>query len=131
MQLETARLALFRNDDLSYHASLDTANEWLTRYFNTDAGSTASMQDAIERLNETKLDAPLPDISGSLNSLREILAQKSVHVIKQKRPSPLVAPATSASEGETGSTETGSAASASGTGKAVGSGQKADGGISP
>ena len=93
LQLETARLALFRNDDVSYHSSLETASDWLTKYFNTEAGSTASMLDAVERLNEAKLDQPLPDISGSLNSLRQLLAEKSVHVIKQQRPAAKPAPA--------------------------------------
>lgn len=86
LQLETARLALFRNDDVSYHTSLETADDWLTKYFNTEAGSTASMLDTLDRLNEVRLDQSLPDISGSLNSLRQLLAEKSVHVIKQQRP---------------------------------------------
>lgn len=120
LQLETARLALFRNDDQSFHSGLETAKDWLTRYFNTDSGPTSSMLDTLARLNEAKLDAPLPDISGSLNSLREILAQKSVHVIKQKNRTESDTAATSATDTETvtsdTSTQTGASSAEAGNG---------------
>ena len=88
LQLEAARIALFRNDNLSYHSSLKTAREWLTRYFNVRAGSTASMVDNLTRLDEVKLDPPLPDISGSLSTLRQLTAEKSATVIKQNKNTP-------------------------------------------
>jgi len=117
LQLEAARLALFRNDDPSYHSSLETASDWLASYFNTDAGSTASMLDSIERLNAMELDTPLPDISGSLNGLRNILAKKSMHDTKQQRPAKTATstiPSSKAIDGDSETANGGAAAKSSG-----------------
>lgn len=84
LQLETARLSLFRRDNTSFHTSLDTANDWLTHYFDTGAAATTNMLDTITRLNKVNIDVPVPDISNSLNILHKILAQKSVHVIRNQ-----------------------------------------------
>lgn len=74
LQLDTARLALLRQDDAAYHETLSNAETWLQKYY---AQSDASIQNylaALRELQALKLDTALPDISGSLQALRQAQA---------------------------------------------------------
>ena len=69
LQLESARLALLNGDASSYKHSLQTAVDWLNRYF------TGNERDAILKtlttLQQQEIDIAIPDISASLNWLEE------------------------------------------------------------
>lgn len=69
LQLESARLALLRGEDILYHSSLETASEWLGKFFDPKDSNTANLEQSIQQLNVHKLDRDMPDISASLNLL--------------------------------------------------------------
>jgi uroporphyrin-III C-methyltransferase len=70
LMLERAQLAALRRDDLLYQESLASALGWVEEYFDPDRPVTARIRDELLDLGGIDLDAPLPDISGSLNSMR-------------------------------------------------------------
>ncbi|MFQ5468925.1 MAG: uroporphyrinogen-III C-methyltransferase [Gammaproteobacteria bacterium] len=78
LKLETARLSLFRHDDPSFHASLKTTRDWVNQYFDADAANTKGMLKSIDELDKVKLNAPMPDVSGSLNALRKVMASITI-----------------------------------------------------
>lgn len=71
LKLEASRLALLRKDDKTFDDALSTAEQWLTQYFAKDSPAVTGMQKSLERLAATRLRPPLPDLSGTLKSLRD------------------------------------------------------------
>lgn len=74
LKLEAAQLAALRRNEAAYGNSLQTAREWLNAYFDKGAGAVTAMLTEIDRLEQARLNPPLPDISGSLRALREAAA---------------------------------------------------------
>lgn len=73
LMLERAQLAAVRGEQLIFEESIITAMEWIRRYLNTDETRVQRMLDELNTLAEVDLQRELPDISGSLNALREVL----------------------------------------------------------
>ena len=72
LKIEAARLALIHKDEALYAASLSITAEWLAAYF--DANDIA-VKVAIEEINTLKglsITVELPDISKSLQMLRNL-----------------------------------------------------------
>ena len=77
LQLESARIAVLRRDSGSFRASLQNVIAWLEKYFNgADAGVSHIMDSLRDRL-DLDLDPDLPDISASLDTIREFIKQRS------------------------------------------------------
>jgi len=76
LMLQTAELALLRNDMAAYQQSLVSVRGWLDDYLDTKAIAVASVRAEIDQLLELRLDRPLPDISASLEALRPLLDAK-------------------------------------------------------
>lgn len=73
LKLEGARVALLRNDEISFRDYCDGAAQWLDEYFlPADAGVSAA-QAELARLRALPLNPPLPEISRSLSLLRAAL----------------------------------------------------------
>ncbi len=72
LKLQSARLALLRQDDKTFHASLTTALEWTEDYFDSEATTTKKFIEELKQLNALNLAPALPDISNSLQALRAI-----------------------------------------------------------
>lgn len=74
LRLLSARLALLSRDNASYQHELQTAQDWVTRYF--DAKSTAGAQAVatLRKLRASSISIELPDISGSLDAVRNYRA---------------------------------------------------------
>ncbi len=75
LMLEQAQLALLQRKQASYDASLDKAHSWISTYFEESDGTTQSLLRGISELKAVKVTAEMPDISGSLRSLKGYLAQ--------------------------------------------------------
>ncbi|MEO5574012.1 MAG: uroporphyrinogen-III C-methyltransferase [Gammaproteobacteria bacterium] len=73
LQLEAARLALLRRDAPSYRATLNTARNWLTIYFDTNTAATRHLLNTLARLSDTEINPPLPEISSSLKALVDLI----------------------------------------------------------
>ncbi|WP_273150525.1 uroporphyrinogen-III C-methyltransferase [Methylophaga thiooxydans] len=69
LQLESARLALLNADANSYKHSLQTAVSWLERYFAGDERD--AMLNTLNALQQQQIEITIPDISASLNWLKE------------------------------------------------------------
>jgi len=69
LQLESARLALLNADNSSYQHSLQTAMSWLEKYFTGDERD--AMLNSLRDLQGKQVDVALPDISASLDWIKE------------------------------------------------------------
>lgn len=73
LELQTARVAVLRQDTANFHSSVDRTREWLQRYFNARSAAVTSMDEALAGFDAIELRPALPDISGSLRALRAVL----------------------------------------------------------
>jgi uncharacterized protein HemX len=71
LQLEAARLALLRGEQSIFEQSLDDADAWLSRYFDTADTQVVSARETIAEIRGGMIEASMPDISGSLKLLRQ------------------------------------------------------------
>jgi uroporphyrin-III C-methyltransferase len=71
LKLEMIKLALVQKNQNLYQASLEDALAWLDKNFNKNAYTQQFATD-LTQLNGFKLNAQMPDISGSLKMLRDI-----------------------------------------------------------
>ncbi|MDO6514908.1 uroporphyrinogen-III C-methyltransferase [Neptuniibacter sp. 2_MG-2023] len=75
LMLEQAQLALLQRKQASYDASLAKAQDWISTYFEAKDSTTQSLLKNITELQSVKVTAEMPDISGSLRTLKGYLAQ--------------------------------------------------------
>lgn len=80
LMLEQAQLSLLQQKQASYDASLSKAHDWVSTYFEQSDGTTQSLLRGIDELKAVKVTAELPDISGSLRSLKGYIS----HMTKLK-----------------------------------------------
>ena len=71
LQLQAARLALLRGDQSIFEATLDDINTLLETYFDVESTQVQSAQQTIAEIRRSILATAMPDISGSLRSLRQ------------------------------------------------------------
>ena len=55
---------------VALHDHLDTANDWLKRYFDPEDAATTAVRDAIGAVRSADIRPEIPDISQSLRSLQ-------------------------------------------------------------
>ncbi len=77
LMLERAQLALVRREQMIYEESLATATDWVHRYLDTAKPSVQRMLGELTSLEKVDVTQPLPDISGSLDALKEVLRHPS------------------------------------------------------
>ena len=72
----TARMALLRNDGETYKKSLQQAQQWVMKYFNSESQNTRWTINELKKLAAINLNPQLPDITGSLVQLQAITEGK-------------------------------------------------------
>ncbi len=72
LQLESARLALLREDSANFKAALRQADTWLQQYFDLEHAATRAARSSIGNLSAQNITSSVPDISGSLKALRSV-----------------------------------------------------------
>jgi uroporphyrin-3 C-methyltransferase len=70
LRLLSARIGLLAHDESSFSADTRSAAEWLRRYFDTKDKSVAAALSALKQLSESEVSIVLPDISRSLEAVR-------------------------------------------------------------
>ena len=70
LRLIGARLALLTRDQGSYKDDLSAARAWLTRYYDAGDKAVASTAGTLRTLHESPISIQLPDISATLDALR-------------------------------------------------------------
>ena len=71
LQLQVARLALLRGEQAVFEQSLADADDWLRDYFDTDSAQVRGARATIEEIRSSMVAVSPPDISGSLQLLRQ------------------------------------------------------------
>jgi len=83
LKLETARAALLENEPAVYQDAINEAGRWVSEYFQTETGATRGFQQTLDELARVNLQPELPDISGSLRTLRRTMDE-----LAQQSPAP-------------------------------------------
>lgn len=71
LQLQSARLALLRGEQAVFEQTLDDTSALLTRYFDGNSAQVASAQATLVEIRSNVFTSQAPDISGSLQLLRQ------------------------------------------------------------
>lgn len=71
LQLQAARLALLRGEQSIFEATLDDINTLLETYFDVESTQVQRAQQTIAEIRSSIPATAMPDISGSLRSLRQ------------------------------------------------------------
>jgi uroporphyrin-3 C-methyltransferase len=71
MRLLSARIALLARDETAFKADVRSARDWLQRYFDHGDKQVDAALNALKRLAETDVSIDLPDISASLDAVRQ------------------------------------------------------------
>lgn len=72
LQLESARLALMRNDSNVYVSSLDRVSTTVEQFFQNGSSQVQALLMGIEELRQTDIAPEMPDISGPWTKLRQL-----------------------------------------------------------
>lgn len=91
LQLAAARLALLREDREAYQQALVTAAGWLKQWFDTEDLAVTAMASGLEALAVVDIHPQLPDISRSLQLLRQLQEQQEMLASpgeKAEKPAP-------------------------------------------
>lgn len=70
LRLLSARLSLLSRDDMSFKHDLQSAQEWIIRYFDVQSTSGALAVTTLQKLRESSINIELPDVSASLEAAR-------------------------------------------------------------
>jgi uroporphyrin-III C-methyltransferase len=70
LRLIGARLALLTRDEASYKDDVNAARAWLTRYYDTGDKGVAAAAATLRTMYESSIGIQLPDISATLEALR-------------------------------------------------------------
>ncbi|MDO8311682.1 MAG: uroporphyrinogen-III C-methyltransferase, partial [Sideroxyarcus sp.] len=76
LRLLSARLALLSRDEVSFQRELKTAQAWVKRYFDIKSGETTQSISALQKLVASNITIEVPDISGSLEAVRNYRASR-------------------------------------------------------
>ncbi|MES1981010.1 MAG: uroporphyrinogen-III C-methyltransferase [Pseudomonadota bacterium] len=70
LRLLSARLALLARDEASFRHDLQAAQQWIARYFDVKNPSAEMAANTLQQLRESRISIELPDISASLEGIR-------------------------------------------------------------
>ena len=70
LRLLSARLALMARDEISFKHDLQSAQEWVARYFDAKSREGALAVATLQKLRESSINIELPDTSATLEAVR-------------------------------------------------------------
>lgn len=76
VELASAREAVLRRDTRNLQASIELIEDWLDSYYDTDASAVANMLASLGQMRRVELAPELPDISGSLETVRAYIRRR-------------------------------------------------------
>lgn len=79
LALERAQLALLRRNQAIFAANIAAAETWLEEYVDANHGVTKQLLAALAEASRLDVAAPVPDISGSLRALHEVVPLEGGH----------------------------------------------------
>jgi len=84
LQLQAARLAVLRNEEVIFRQSLDDASAWLGDYYDSSNAAVRSAQQTIAEIRDSVFSVAIPDISESLRLLRQFNAFSAIAEQRQQ-----------------------------------------------
>jgi len=72
LRLLSARLSLLAHDEKSYKADLKAAQNWIHQYYDDKDKAVKAALATLQQLSASQLRVDVPDITGSLNAVRNI-----------------------------------------------------------
>lgn len=88
MIFEQAQLSLLREEQKIYRATLEKAQHYLQRFFQSNPGSQAVNQ-RIEVLLDTSITQQIPDVHNSLEAIQALLIMREQRIIEGEKSIPL------------------------------------------
>ena len=88
LQLAAARLALLREDQQTYKQALLTATTWLKTWFDSEDPAVTAMAAGLEKLASVDIHPELPDVSKSLQRLRQLQKQQEMPAVPGTEAAP-------------------------------------------
>jgi uroporphyrin-3 C-methyltransferase len=85
LRLLSARLALLARDETSFKHDLQAGQEWVMRYFDTQSADGALAVITLKKLRASNISIELPDVSTSLEAVRNYRVTREVPREKQAR----------------------------------------------
>ncbi|MBI5437070.1 MAG: uroporphyrinogen-III C-methyltransferase [Nitrosomonadales bacterium] len=85
LRLLSARMALLARDEASFRHDLQSAQEWVTRYFDAKSREGALAVTTLQKLRESSISIELPDVSASLEAVRNYRVSREAPREKQAR----------------------------------------------
>ncbi|MBU6468026.1 MAG: uroporphyrinogen-III C-methyltransferase [Betaproteobacteria bacterium] len=76
LRLVSARLGALSHNNITYEADLNTAQEWIKRYFDLQSPAVKNDLHIIEQLRHAPVNMSVQDISATLNAVRRARSQK-------------------------------------------------------
>lgn len=70
LRLLSARLGLLSRDEKSFKHDLQSAQEWIVRYFDAKSTRGAQIVTTLQKLRESSINIEMPDVSASLEAAR-------------------------------------------------------------
>ncbi|CAH1904507.1 Homolog of E. coli HemX protein [Candidatus Nitrotoga sp. HW29] len=70
LRLLSARLGLLSRDEKSFKHDLQSAQEWIVRYFDAKSTRGAQAVTTLQKLRESNINIEMPDVSASLEAAR-------------------------------------------------------------
>ncbi|BBJ24103.1 uroporphyrinogen-III C-methyltransferase [Candidatus Nitrotoga sp. AM1P] len=70
LRLLSARLGLLSRDEKSFKHDLQSAQEWIVRYFDAKSTRGAQAVTTLQKLRESSINIEMPDVSASLEAAR-------------------------------------------------------------
>ena len=86
LALERAQLALLRRNQAIFAANIAAAEAWLEEYVDANHGVTKQLLAALAEASRLDVAAPVPDISGSLRALHEVVPLEGGHPALETSP---------------------------------------------
>ncbi len=87
LKIESAKLALLRADNSTFHENLNISSKWVSQFYDVDSAEGSSALATLSELQQTSINADLPDISASLLALQKFIANNSLKVSAPNRRS--------------------------------------------
>ena len=77
LKLEQARLAVLQRNTKLFRQYINEASSWLMNYFEEESPAVQSTDNALKAMLNIELQPAMPDVSGSLRILREVMKQQA------------------------------------------------------
>ena len=80
LRLLSARIALLSRDEIVFRQELKSTQVWTARFFDTKSSAVSDMLAAMKKLSATRISVELPDLSSSLQAVRNyrLTSEKAV-----------------------------------------------------